>query len=113
MPIPSAPQQLDALIAQYQQNLDVLKAARSLLDAEPANGRIEPPQTAANRRKQRGDWAARKRAQRQRIADYLATFDLVTPRPLTAKHGTGPLVRGGYLKRKRNGYVRTPKPYAV
>lgn len=65
------------------------------------------------RAKQRGDYTARKRAQRQRIADYLATFDLVTPRPVTARYGTGPLVKGGFLKRKRNGYVRTPKPYAV
>ena len=58
----------------------------------------------------------RLRAQRQISANMLATLDPVEPRQLPAdfgKHGLGPLVRRGYIKRKRDGYIRTAKPFIV
>jgi len=51
---------------------------------------------------------------RAATAKLLEGFDLVTPRvPEHGAQGLSPLLRHGYLKWKRNGYVRTAKPFIV
>ncbi len=56
----------------------------------------------------RPNWTPRK-ASKSRAK--LAQFDVTTPRPLPGGLGFGPLIHGGYLARKGDGYIRTAKPY--
>lgn len=62
-------------------------------------------------------------AKREMIANVLDKYDATEPREpkriakifglTVAQSGLAPLVHQGYLKKKRDGYVRTTKPYVI
>jgi CRP-like cAMP-binding protein len=52
------------------------------------------------------------KVRRQRMAEYLASFNQTTPQAMGGV-GLGSLVRRGYLKKKGQGYIRTAKEYVV
>jgi hypothetical protein len=71
---------------------------------------------ASNGNKQPWPNAKQRKEQRQRSAEYLATFDTSTPRPTSRNdagfvRAIGSYVRRGYLKKKADGYVRTAKAF--
>jgi len=55
----------------------------------------------------------RERERRHASAVLLASFDPVVPRdaPAGRERAVAPLIRHGYLRKKGEGYVRTPKPF--
>jgi hypothetical protein len=54
------------------------------------------------------------KAQRQRSLDLLNAFSTETPKPLGALwNSAGKLISHGYLKRTKDGYLRTAKVYEV
>jgi hypothetical protein len=139
---PTDRQRLARLADEYESKARSLRLALTLLDAELATGSTKRAGTTiaqaltldATRRangngngngnghapaepapKKRG--RPRKRTlkqQRQQSADFLAQFSATEPRNGTGSlHGFGSLVRRGYLKRRKDGYVRTEKEYVV
>jgi len=84
---------------------------------------LDGARAAKSKPKRKGGGASRLRAQRARSGAVLEAFDVKTPRTaaevaarLEMSHtrmGIGPLIRYGYLKRRRGGLVRTAKAYEV
>jgi hypothetical protein len=120
---------LERLLAYHEHNADALRTALALLRGEAVEHRAKraPDVLAAavaldaarRTAHPRRDGKTQIRARRTRTAALLAQFDLHTPRrsdqlPASpANRGIGGLVRTGLLKRTRDGYVRTAKPFAV
>jgi hypothetical protein len=102
----------------------VLKVLREMKDVHKVGRGVQTAWGLGKaKRASPGSRLAEKRAVRERIAQVLAEYDRETPKlpilvaqkfGLTVQQsGFAPLVHQGYLKKRKDGYVRTAKTYVV
>jgi len=114
---------IEALLAHHDAAATALRTTLALLRGESIDKREHrAPDVlaaavqidAARRKYKTPDYqgTAAVKARRQRTADLLSTFDLHKPKSSAGMHRQfGVLIQHGYVKKVRDGYVRTAKPF--
>ncbi len=122
--------QIRKVLAYHENAAAALRLSLSLLASSPTaraarngNGHvtnetialeIDAARRRVNGRTNGGRAKGKLAAQRQRSAEFLATFDPRAPtQPNGNKRIIGVFVRRGYLRRKGDGFIRTAKAYHV